>query len=61
MVKEEVVMKNIRRPAVLGIIIIVCFLLETTVFQNLALGAITPNLLIAVTSSFGSFISFSSK
>lgn len=46
-------MKNIRRPAVLGIIIIVCFLLETTVFQNLALGSITPNLLIVVTSSFG--------
>ena len=34
-------------------IILVCFLLETTFFQALNFGSITPNLLIAVTSSFG--------
>ena len=46
-------MKNIRRPAVLSAIIIVCFLLETTVFQRLSFASITPNLLIVVTSAFG--------
>ena len=46
-------MNKIRRPLVLGSIIIVCFLLESTVFQNLSLASITPNLLIVVTSSFG--------
>lgn len=46
-------MKNIRRPAVLAAIIIVCFLLETTVFQRLSFASITPNLLIVVTSAFG--------
>ena len=33
--------------------IIVCFLLECTVFQKLAFASITPNLLIVLTSSFG--------
>lgn len=35
------------------LIILVCFLLECTVFQKLAFASITPNLLIVVTSSFG--------
>lgn len=46
-------MKKFRRIAGCTIIIIVCFLLETTVFQKLALASIVPNLLIIVTSSFG--------
>ena len=46
-------MKNIRRPLVLCAIIIICFLLESTVFQKMSLASITPNLLIVVTSSFG--------
>lgn len=35
------------------VIIIVCFLLETTVFRYLTIASVTPNLLIVVTSSFG--------
>lgn len=46
-------MKKLKRIAVCTIIIIVCFLLETTVFRQLALASIIPNLLIVVTSSFG--------
>lgn len=46
-------MKKFRRVAVCTIIIIVCFLLETTIFQKLALASIVPNLLIIITASFG--------
>ena len=46
-------MKKFRRIAESTVIIIVCFLLETTIFQKLALASIVPNLLIIVTSSFG--------
>lgn len=46
-------MKKFRRIAESAVIIILCFLLETTVFQKLALASIVPNLLIIVTSSFG--------
>ena len=42
-----------KRKIVTVAIILICFLLECTVFQKLALGGITPNLLIVVTSSFG--------
>lgn len=42
-----------KRKIVTVAIILVCFLLESTVFQGLALGSVTPNLLIVVTSSFG--------
>lgn len=42
-----------KRRIVTIAIILVCFLLESTVFQGLALGSVTPNLLIVVTSSFG--------
>lgn len=34
-------------------IIIVCFILECTIFQKLSFGSITPNLMIIVTSAFG--------
>jgi rod shape-determining protein MreD len=43
----------LKRKIVTIAIILVCFLLESTVFQGLSLGTITPNLLIVVTSSFG--------
>ncbi|MEF9941017.1 MAG: rod shape-determining protein MreD [Lachnospiraceae bacterium] len=33
--------------------IIVCFLLQSTVFQYLALASITPNLLVIITATFG--------
>jgi rod shape-determining protein MreD len=46
-------MSKIRRPLITITIIVVCFLLETTVFQRLGFASITPNLLIIVTSSFG--------
>ena len=42
-----------RRKIVLFIIIAVCFILQSTVFQSLALANVTPNLLIIVVSSFG--------
>ncbi len=42
-----------RRKISIAIIIIVCFLLQCTVFKNLAIGSISPNLLIVVTAAFG--------
>ena len=33
--------------------IIICFLLQTTVFHSLSLGGIIPNLMIIITSSYG--------
>ena len=42
-----------RRRIVTGIIIIICFLLQTTVFQSLTFANIAPNLLMIVVSSFG--------
>lgn len=42
-----------RRKIVLFIIIAVCFLLQSTVFQVLSFANITPNLMIIVVSAFG--------
>lgn len=42
-----------KRRIVTGIIIIICFLLQTTVFQSLTFANIAPNLLMIVVSSFG--------
>ena len=42
-----------KRKIITACIIIVCFLLECTVFQTLSFASITPNLMIVVTSSFG--------
>ncbi len=42
-----------RRKITVFLIIFVCFLLQTTFFQALALASISPNLLIVVVSSFG--------
>ncbi len=43
----------IRRILITAAIIVACFLLQGTVFQALAIGSISPNLLIVVTASFG--------
>ncbi|MCI8858870.1 MAG: rod shape-determining protein MreD [Lachnospiraceae bacterium] len=42
-----------RRKITVFIIIAVCFLLQSTLFQALTFASISPNLLIAVTSAFG--------
>ena len=46
-------MKGIKRKIVTILIVLMCFLLECTVFRKLSFGSIAPNLLIVVTSSFG--------
>lgn len=42
-----------RRKITVFIIVVVCFLLQSTLFQALSFASITPNLLIVVVSSFG--------
>lgn len=42
-----------RRKIVLAVAILICFLLQSTVFQELAIASISPNLLIVVTAAFG--------
>lgn len=42
-----------RRKIVIAIIIIVCFLLQCTIFKSLSIASISPNLLVVVTASFG--------
>lgn len=42
-----------RRKVTIFFIIIICFLLQSTVFQALSFASISPNLLIVVVSSFG--------
>lgn len=42
-----------KRKVTVAIIIILCFLLQTTVFQALSFASIGPNLLIVVVSAFG--------
>lgn len=44
---------NLRRPIVIGIIIIVSFLLQTTLFKTIAFVNVSPNLLIVVTAALG--------
>ena len=46
-------MQKIKRIFICAVIILACFLLETTIFQKLALASVIPNTLIIVTSSFG--------
>lgn len=41
------------RKVVLALIISICFILQTTVFQTLSFANIAPNLLIIIVSSFG--------
>ncbi len=42
-----------KRSITIGFIIIICFILQSTLFQYLALAGIVPNLLLIVTMSFG--------
>lgn len=42
-----------KRKLITGILILVCFILQCTVFRSLAFGGIVPNLLIILTSAFG--------
>lgn len=42
-----------KRYILVGFLILICFLLQSTVFQTLDLGGIVPNLLIILTASFG--------
>ena len=42
-----------RRKIVLAVTIIVCFLLQCTIFKSLSIASISPNLLVVVTASFG--------
>lgn len=42
-----------KRKVTVAIIIIVCYLLQSTLFQTLSFATISPNLLIVVTSAFG--------
>ena len=46
-------MKKLKRILISAVIIISCYLLETTVFQEFAMANVIPNLLIVVTSAFG--------
>ena len=41
------------RKILLAVLILLCFILQSTVFRSLAFGGIIPNLLIILTSSFG--------
>lgn len=42
-----------KRNIVVGLLIIICFLLQCTVFRALAFSGIVPNLMIILTASFG--------
>ncbi len=42
-----------RRKVIIAIMIIVCFLLQSTIFKALAIASVSPNLLIVLTASFG--------
>ena len=42
-----------KRKIVIALMIIVCFLLQSTLFQSLSLASISPNVLIILTSAYG--------
>lgn len=42
-----------KRKIVIALMIIICFLLQSTLFQSLSLASISPNLLIILTSAYG--------
>lgn len=44
---------KMKRKAVFAAVILVCFILQSTVFKWLSVGSVTPNLLLAVTVSLG--------
>ena len=42
-----------KRFLITALLVIVCFILQTTIFKGIAFGGIVPNLLIVLTASFG--------
>lgn len=44
---------DMRRKITLAILIVACFLLQTTIFQTLSIASIAPNLMIVLTSCVG--------
>ena len=42
-----------KRKIVIALMIMICFLLQSTLFQSLSLASISPNLLIILTSAYG--------
>lgn len=42
-----------KRKIVTGFIILICFLLESTVFRNFRFASISPNLMLIITAAFG--------
>lgn len=42
-----------KRKIITGLIIVICFLLQSTIFHKLTFASIYPNLLIIVTAAFG--------
>lgn len=44
---------KMKRKAAIAAVIMVCFILQSTMFQALSIGSIAPNLLLIVTVSFG--------
>ena len=44
---------RLKRKAAMVLVLLVCFILQTTVFQALSIGSIVPNLLLIATVSFG--------
>ena len=42
-----------KRKIIVALMILISFLLQSTVFKALAIGSISPNLLVVLTSSFG--------
>ena len=42
-----------KRKIIVILTVIICFLLQSTIFKFLSFASISPNLLIIVTSSFG--------
>jgi rod shape-determining protein MreD len=42
-----------RRKIVLAVTIIVCFLLQCTIFKSLSIASVSPNLMIVIAASFG--------
>lgn len=46
-------MTSLKRKIIDFLIIIICFVLQTTLFKSISMASISPNLLIIVTSSFG--------
>ncbi|MEE1315518.1 MAG: rod shape-determining protein MreD [Faecalimonas sp.] len=46
-------MRKLKRPIITALLVIVCFLLQCTLFQSLSFASVSPNLLIVVTAAFG--------